>query len=72
MNTEEKARELMAQEHLTDEQRHQKMVSRAVEVEQAHQEQEIDEKARELLAQQRQEEEAVDEKILQRSVEEIQ
>ncbi|MDJ0600827.1 MAG: hypothetical protein QNJ37_18540 [Crocosphaera sp.] len=71
MNTEEKARELMAKDHLSDEQRHQKMVDRAAEVEQIHQEEQINEKARESLAQERQQEEAREESMLERSIEEI-
>ena len=71
MNTEEKARELMAQEHLTDEQRHQKMVNRATEVEETHQPKQIDEKARESLTQERKQEEMREESMLERSVEEI-
>ncbi|MDJ0730701.1 MAG: hypothetical protein QNJ33_11985 [Crocosphaera sp.] len=71
MNTEEKARELMAQKHLTDEQQHQKMVNRAAEVEEIHQEETINEKARELLAEERQQGEATEETMLERSVEEI-
>lgn len=71
MNTEEKARELMAQQHLSDEQRHQKMVNRSLEVEQAHHPEEIEEKARELLTEGRKQEEGIDETMLERSVEEI-
>ena len=71
MNTEEKARELMAQQHLNDEQRHQKMVNRAAEVEEIHQEETINEKARESLAGERQQEEATAKTMLERSVEEI-
>ncbi|MDJ0662137.1 MAG: hypothetical protein QNJ42_22025 [Crocosphaera sp.] len=71
MNTDEKARELMAQEHLTDEQRHQKMVNRAVEVEETHQPKQIDEKARESLTQERKQEEIREESMLERSIEEI-
>lgn len=72
MNTEEQARELMAQQHLTDEQRHQTMVTRSLEVEEVHEEEDVDEKARELLTQKRHDQDAVDEKILKRSVDEIQ
>ncbi|MGK7882733.1 MAG: hypothetical protein AB4060_21925 [Crocosphaera sp.] len=71
MNTEEKARELMAQKHLTDEQRHQKMVNRAAEVEETHQEETINEKARESLAEERHQAEATEKNMLERSVEEI-
>ncbi|MGK7956586.1 MAG: hypothetical protein AB4063_15260 [Crocosphaera sp.] len=71
MNTEEKARKLMAQEHLNDEQRHQKMVNRAAEVEKTHQEETINEKARELLVEERHQQEATEESILERSMEEI-
>lgn len=71
MNTEEKARELMAQKHLTDEQRHQKMVNRAAEVEEIHPEETINEKARESLAQERHQEQETEKTMLERSVEEI-
>ncbi|MGK7941806.1 MAG: hypothetical protein AB4062_16975 [Crocosphaera sp.] len=71
MNTEEKARELMAQQHLSDEQRHQKMLHRSLEVEQSHHREEIEEKARELLTEERKQEEERDETMLERSVEEI-
>ncbi len=71
MNTEEKARELMAQQHLSDEQRHQAMVNRSLEVEQTHHLEEVEEKARELLTEERKQEEGVDETMLERSVEEI-
>ncbi|MDJ0843824.1 hypothetical protein [Crocosphaera sp.] len=71
MNTDEKARKLMAQAHLTDEQRHQKMVNRAAEVEEIHQQTQIDEKARESLTQERKQEEVREESMLERSIEEI-
>ncbi|WP_107668774.1 hypothetical protein [Cyanothece sp. BG0011] len=71
MNTEEKARELMAQEHLNDEQRHQTMVNRAAEVEQTHHEEDVNEKARESLAQERKHQETREESMLERSIEEI-
>ncbi|MEA5510725.1 hypothetical protein VB715_13205 [Crocosphaera sp. UHCC 0190] len=72
MNTEEQARELLAQQHLTDEERHAKMVNRALEVEQVHQEDAIAEKARELLVEERQQEATVEANMLHRAVEEIQ
>ncbi|WP_009545879.1 hypothetical protein [Crocosphaera subtropica] len=71
MNTEEKARELMAQQHLNDEQRHQTMVNRAAEVEEIHQQEDVNEKARESLAQERKNEETREESMLERSLEEI-
>ncbi|EAZ92521.1 hypothetical protein [Crocosphaera chwakensis] len=71
MNSDEKARELMAQQHLKNEQRHQTMVNRAAEVEQTHHEENIDEKARESLAQERKHEETKKESMLERSIEEI-
>ncbi len=71
MNTEGKARELMAQKHFVDEQRHQKMVSRAAQVKETHQEETINEKARESLAQERHQAEAIEKNMLERSVEEI-
>ena len=61
----------MAQQHLTEEQRHEKMVNRAVESEQVHPEAAMDEKARELLVQERHDEATVEEKMLHRTKEEI-
>ncbi|MDJ0508393.1 MAG: hypothetical protein QNJ64_03930 [Crocosphaera sp.] len=71
MNTEEKARELMAQKHLDNEQRDQAMIDRSLEVEQTHHSEEVEEKARELLTEKRKQKEAIDETMLERSVEEI-
>ncbi|MEA5537319.1 hypothetical protein [Crocosphaera sp. XPORK-15E] len=72
MNTEEKARELMAQQHLADEEQQEKMVNRAIEVEKSYSEEEITEKARELLVHERQQEETIEENMLHRAIEEIQ
>ncbi len=71
MNTDEKARELMAKQYLKDEQHHQTMTNRAAEVEQTHHEENVDEKARESLAQERKHEESKKESMLERSIEEI-
>ncbi len=72
MTTEDKARELMVKERLADEERHEKMVSRAVEAEEAYPEKNLEETARELLTQERQHEEAIEDKMLHRAVENIQ
>lgn len=71
MNTEEQARERMAQQHLTDQERHQKMANRAAEVEHDHPETEINEKARESLAKERQHQTGINENMLHRTTEEI-
>lgn len=70
MSTQDKARELMVQERLTDEERHEKMVTRAVETQENYQE-DLEEEARERLAQERHNEASLDDKMLHRAVEEI-
>jgi 1,4-dihydroxy-2-naphthoyl-CoA synthase len=70
MDTQEKARELLAKDRQYDHDRHEKMVNRAVETEEAYQET-LETKARELLTQDRQEKHHLDENMLSRSTEEI-
>ncbi|MGK7933894.1 MAG: hypothetical protein AB4041_21030 [Microcystaceae cyanobacterium] len=70
MDTQEKARELLAKHRHQDHDRHEKMVNRAVETEEAYEET-LETKARELLAQDRQAKEHLDENMLSRTTEEI-
>ena len=71
MSTEDRARELMVKDRLTEDERHEKMVSRAVETEAIY-EQEIEQTARELLTQERQNEANLQSNMLERTEEEIQ
>ncbi|HAC63357.1 MAG TPA: hypothetical protein DCF68_07400 [Cyanothece sp. UBA12306] len=71
MSTQDKARELMAKERLTEEERHNKMVSRAVEAEEAYQEN-LEETARELLTEKRQNNESLQDNMRERAEEQIQ
>lgn len=71
MSTEDKARELMVKDRLTEEERHEKMVTRTVETEAAY-EQDLEETSRELLAQDRLEEAHLHSNMLERAAEEIQ
>ncbi len=70
MDTQEKARELLAKDRQHDHSQHEKMVNRAVETEEAYQET-LETKARELLTHDRQEKHHLDENMLSRSTEEI-
>ena len=72
MSTEERARELLAQDRKHEEHIHENMLTRAVEEVEELEINNTEEKARELLAQDRKHEEHIHENMLTRSHEEIQ
>lgn len=70
MSTQDKARELLAKDRQQEHQSHEKMVNRAVEAEEAYQE-DLEDKARELLTQDRQHEQHLHDTMLDRAVENL-
>jgi len=71
MNTQDKARELMAKDRQQDEHLQENMLERAADIDNAVAEA-VEEKARELLTDERQSEQRLDENMLERAVEAIQ
>jgi hypothetical protein len=72
MNTEEKARQLMAQERQQEEHLKSNMLSRSVEEVETQSTEDIGEQARELMTRERQHNKHIEENMLSRSTEEIQ
>jgi len=72
MNTDEKARELMAGERHHEEHIHENMLSRAIEHPETESVDETETKARELMVEDRQHEEHIHDSMLSRATEEIQ
>ncbi len=73
MNSQETARQLMAENHLKDEQLEKTMLERAEEelLDGKAQAKDLEERSRELLAKQRQHEQALDDTMLTRSQEQL-